>query len=355
MKKNYAISFNDWLKSKSGKFYSYVSAGFALAFSSIPILEKFGLKIENISRGLTSVAQNWHTINLLIHTLFILFVITFAVYKFVRFDNPTEVLDEEKEIWQRLKMNRPETPEPANEEERMELWKQFKRATNIVIRQFSAWWFWCWIAWLVLYSVLSVGTIPDCWKNFANNISSLMFIFMFMTLTVSTSRLGFVYWVRLGIPVVIIFIIEWLIAEPNINISIWFSLFSGVIAGLSMAAFFGSINSKFINVPLWLILVLHIYAAIQPFYVFFSAHFSDLFQEKYYYYVQNIMVVVSFTAFLCKILLFLVVTWILQTGRLAFFVIEEGSLNFKRNETFRKFLKVASLREDTLSTNNFPD
>lgn len=352
---NNHVSFFDWLKSKPGKFYGRIAAAFASVFSIFPILRIIGVPVEQ-AIGLfdKSDKPNWLVINFVIHAVFILFVIIFAAYKYLIFSNYLESPEEEKAVWKDLKMNRPGTPAPNTDKEYSEKWIKFKTATNRVIRQFVTWWFWCWFSWLVLYSIIIVKTltrnehiVSDSWQNLSNNYGSLMIGFMFMTLTVSTSRLGFVYWVRLGIPVILLFVLEMFTA--NENNSIWFSLLSGVIASFTMAAFFGSINSKFINVPVPIILALYVYAAIQPLYVFFGDESGKFLHAK------TIQMIVSMVAFSCKVLLFLIVTWILQTGRLAYFIIEESSLNFKRNDDFKFFLDRVQLKEGKLSKSEFAD
>ncbi len=353
MHQDHKIPFNDWLKSESGKFYGIVSLVFTFIYSVITIVKPLGIDkvISNSFKSLFAILDgHWIALNFLIQIIFILFVIFIAVYRYMIFDSPADLLECEKTIWNRLTMNRPGTPKPKNANESIELWRVFKVATNRVAKQFTVLWFWCWVAWLVLYLIIMINSwggihISDKWQNLANNLSSLMFIFMFMTFTVSTSRYGVVEWTRLFIPIFLILILEHFSTKET---EIWYSLLSGLIASFAMAAFFGRLTSKFINVPLWAILFLHLYAAIQPLYVFFS----DFFETSDY--SEAIMVIVGVVAFFLKILLFLIMTWILQTGRMVFFIIEESSVNFERDDRFFGFLESTNLKENKLTGNRFP-
>jgi len=58
---------------------------------------------------------------------------------------------------------------------------------------------------------------------------------------------------------------------------------------------------------------------------------------------------VTILAFILKAVLFITVTWILRTGKLVYFMIEESSLNFKRDKNFAGFLDNIRIEETQLT------
>lgn len=345
----YHITFGKWIKSEVGRTYAIVSGIFSVIYSSIPIAKTFGIDI--VSKLHFTTAPDWYAVNFSIQLLFVLFVVLFAAYKYIEFEKPKVVTDNEKTIWEKLRLHRPGTEAPKDEQASIEEWKHFKIASNKVSRQFSSWWFFCWITWLALYILMTINAFSpkdnpvfnSSLINLANNTSSLMFIFLFMTMTVSTSKYGLFHWIRFFIIIFIIFLIDYIATPRLTSAEFWMSLASGLFASFSMAAFFGSINSRTINIPLWVILLLNLYASIQPLYVFFDKNITASIPH-----VEYLQISVVLLAFLLKVLLFLVVTWILQTGRLTHLVVQESSINFQTDELFKNFLDNSKLREAQL-------
>jgi hypothetical protein len=171
-----------------------------------------------------------------------------------------------------------------------------------------------------------------------------------MTLTVSTSRYGALFWSKLVCVVVGLFGVEFLayrLSSGSQVIALTFTAVSGLFAGVALAAFIGSIDSKFINIPVWLIPTLYLYAAIQSFYVFFQFHKEASCCMPVF--VDKTQITVTIFAFVLKAVLFITVTWILRTGRLVYFMIEESSLNFRRDRNFEEFLGSIKIEEAQLT------
>jgi hypothetical protein len=93
-------------------------------------------------------------------------------------------------------------------------------------------------------------------------------------------------------------------ASPN---STALSALSGTLNAIAFALLVARLDSKLIGLPSHLVSVLYSYSAIQPFYVIFGSKATEL---------QNIQTAVLIVAFISKVYFFLIVIYILQTGRM---------------------------------------
>lgn len=132
-------------------------------------------------------------------------------------------------------------------------------------------------------------------------------------------------------------------------------MFYGFFGSVALMSIIGRLNSKFINIPVWLGIFLYCYAPIQIMYVFFDYYSLspelEIAHETYQYFKIPISIFPSFVMFFTlalKSMFFLVVTWLLKTGRLLFFIIEESSLNFIRDENFKQFLDSIDFEDGNL-------
>lgn len=350
----YLISFADWIKTRTGKTYLIVSGIFSSLYSIIPIAKTLGYDITPIFSEINITKENFEVVNYAIQIAFILYVVLFAAIKLVVFDNSKETNHNERKIWRQLRLHKKNEDAPKNCSEKRELWHKFKKDVNKVARQFASFWICCWICWLAFYILMTINkfhplTYSNSILNLANNINALMFIFLFMTLSVSTAKFGIWSWTKFVIVIFIMFLIDAGVTEKSNNYNFVFALISGLFASLAMASFVGSINSRVITIPLRVLLPLTLYAAIQTLYVFFVSDniFSD--NQEIKIVIENTQTVVLLFAFILKILLFLLVTWILQTGRLVHFIIQEGSLNYQREDNFALLVEHSKLKEVTLN------
>lgn len=345
---NAPVTLNAWLRTKSGRAYVTVSSLFTIVFSIFQALKLFG--VQNIPLPKIPMSnQGWLTVNLGIQVAFISYVVFGTAYKFSEIENADKATAEEETVWHHLELHDP-SADPKTEEEDLDNWIKFKKGANRVVRQFTFFWLLGWFSWLLHYIYLLIGTVG--WltphvavKDFLNNVNSLMFFFLFLTLTVSTSKYGPLFWGKLLCVILGVFAIEWLTFRLSGNdkvVALSFTMASGLFAGMALAAFVGSINSKFINTPVTFILLLYLYAAIQSLYVFFELEGTSSTVPGF---VQRTEILITVFAFILKTLLFLIVTWILRTGRLVFFIIEESSLNFRRDRNFSEFLKTIKIKE----------
>lgn len=358
------VTFKDWVKSSTGKIYVGVSGIFAVCFSVFQALKLFGVERIPIPK-VTATDQGWLIVNYSIQVIFITYVVLITAYRFVQIKDADKSAPKEKVIWENLELYDPTAKtseqDAADEQDKQKAWIGYKLKANKVIRQFTWFWLLAWFSWLFHYGYLfleSLGwiTTNQAFRNFLNNTNSLMFIFLFMTLTVSTSRYGPLFWGKLLFVVFLVYGIEWAAYKTSGSregIALSFSIVSGLFASVALAAFVGSIDSKFLNVPIWLIPALYLYAGIQSLYIFFELeHVIFKFQNEQlgaYVFVQKTQIVITIFTFILKTLLFITVTWILRSGRLVYFMIEEGSLNYKKDKNFATFLDNIEVEEARLT------
>ena len=289
-------------------------------------------------------------------------VVFFAAHKHVKFKDTGISNENEKSIWKELRLYRPGKNPPANEEESKEVWIDFKKGINKVVSQFVVFWFFLWFTWFFLYFLFIIRIfyqeLPYAFINFAFNANTLISLFLFMTLTVSTLKYGYIYWLKFFVAIVLILLLELYLNSVNENSKYLFSLITGIFGGVCFAAFISSINSKFLNIPIVLIFVMYFYVIIQPLYVFFNISLNHIKGDSSEQVLELIEVFklieiwVIVLAFFLKTLLLLVISWLLQTGRLTFFMVQESSLNFKNKELFKEFINNINLESSLIDIQN---
>jgi hypothetical protein len=352
------ITFKQWLKSESGRLYLIISSIFTICFSAFQALKLFGIERIPLPTFPTT-DKGWLTVNYAIQVAFIGYVVFFTAYRFSKIKDADKAAPNEETIWQRLELHNPSIDRQMDNSEEYETedqkaWIKFKQGANKVVRQFTWFWVLAWFSWLLHYVYLlahALGWLPTdaAARNFVNNLNSLMFVFLFMTLTVSTSKYGALFWSKLVCSIVGLFVIEFFaykLSGGNEDVALTFTAISGLFASVALAAFVGSIDSKFINIPVWLIPALYLYAAIQSFYVFFE--FGSV-ASSVPAFVNKTQIMVTIFAFILKAVLFITITWVLRTGRLVYFIIEESSLNFRRDRNFAEFLDTIRIEETQLT------
>jgi hypothetical protein len=90
------------------------------------------------------------------------------------------------------------------------------------------------------------------------------------------------------------------------GVNTFFNSLSGIFNCVAVALLIARLDSKIVNVPSNLISILILYAAIQPMYIFFAS-------EKNYL----IVLLVSGFTLVCKVYFYLIVAYIINSGRLA--------------------------------------
>jgi hypothetical protein len=174
-----------------------------------------------------------------------------------------------------------------------------------------------------------------------------------MTLTVTTSKYGFAHWIRFLLIVGLVLIAEifFKYKTSNGNFEFWFSLSSGIFSGISFALLLSSINSKFIDIPLSILIFLYFYVIIQALYVFISIepNKNDDNFKVLYSFSRNLLPIIFTLAFFLKVLLFLTITWLLKTGKLAYFMVQETSLLYEKGKRFLSFMSKIKLVDSSIT------
>ena len=341
--------FGVWIKSEYGILYVRV-------ISILVIL--FGLNLTAKVFDFQWFKEEFRLISISLQVVFITIVVFSSLhYRKFRNKRPDELSEKEIEYSKGLRLYRPTELSPQSENARLERWLDFKKAANKVSNQFSTWWQYIWLTWGCLYITFGLQVILGIFydirfsiaENFFNNLNTLFSIFLFLVLTISTSKLSKKYWMNWIIVIIILTVIECVLVEiypgKEYYIEFWAKMISGLFGSVALMSIIGRLNSKYINIPVWLGFTLYCYAAIQPLYVFFYYHSLapsiQTGETRFVVFEVEMSVFPYFVMFftlLLKALFFLVVTWLLKTGRLLFFVMEESSLNFIRDENFKRFL-----------------
>ncbi|HKU76752.1 MAG TPA: winged helix-turn-helix domain-containing protein [Pyrinomonadaceae bacterium] len=102
---------------------------------------------------------------------------------------------------------------------------------------------------------------------------------------------------------------------------------SGFFAGVTMALYFGRLQSVFLGAPRWLVVLLFVYTLIQSLFFFL--------EER-----QELAVVLIDFALLMKCLLFLYMVWLFESGRLLFYIVRVRRTHKRVIDEFRIFRRV---------------
>ncbi|MDN5215122.1 hypothetical protein QQ020_23780 [Fulvivirgaceae bacterium BMA12] len=241
-----------------------------------------------------------------------------------------------------------------NDEPRMEFY--FEKANENVFR-FLKYWKKIWISWLGLYFVVILAYIiyhystsdiknlsiilSGFLQNLFNNLSSLYFLICFIVLSsygysavrknkpkgLTKITLTFIsitlieFLVRLILSPVFIreytSISLYLLEEnPLDELNLLFSIISGLIAVVSIALVVGRLESKFINSPLWIIIMLYCYAGLQVFIRDFQVDPSGY-----------LMIWVMYSALFLKTIFLIYAFWLVNTKRLFFYFLAINRLH----------------------------
>ncbi|HLM00990.1 MAG TPA: hypothetical protein VK400_08025 [Pyrinomonadaceae bacterium] len=354
------LTFGKWLKSEKARFAVIVSS-----LSTVSLMITLGLEFLEIDKlsilkKLNLDNKDLQVISHSIHLTFIVVVLIYLLFgKYFRFDVSEKAINKESTNKEKYILKNLEAFETKQDFDSKEVsddthkeWVNFKKNTNTAIKQFFYAWILCWAGWALLYLALillsdtvSEGNTDNSgimrYKSVIvsafNNFSSLMILLMFFTLRVRTVQNSFLFFFSI---VALVIILSIAIASGALNAYpvpyFIFTLLSGFLASISMALFFGSLNSFFIRIPIGIIICLHIYAALQVLIIFeldtMEKFLGGTLDKVAKQRINILMTCVYATAFLLKVLLFFVVRWILQTVRLTFSVVHKKSAHNANEE-----------------------
>jgi hypothetical protein len=212
-------------------------------------------------------------------------------------------------------------------------------------RRFGDYWGHAWLCWALVYFGLGLSLQYRLWYPSAtlwlkdplnhalNNIQTIFFLMCYRELRYPTDeekRNPLV--ALLSIPLFVMAIEALLLAPDNpvhdtvgTPLSSVLGWTSGFIGGAAIALLVGRLESKLIDPPLWLTILLYLYAAIQGAHPLLTV---DLYAT---------LILASF-AFFAKIVFFLFVAWILQSGVILYYFAEVRKLDEDVPKERRAFL-----------------
>jgi hypothetical protein len=113
------------------------------------------------------------------------------------------------------------------------------------------------------------------------------------------------------------------------KVSSLLDLFTGVVAGISIALFVGRLQSKFLGTRPWLLMFLYSYTALQPLYFYLTNNEG-----------WNLGVVLLINLYLIlKCLLYLYMAWIFESTRLSFYLVKIRESHKDIEKNWNKWLK----------------
>jgi hypothetical protein len=240
-------------------------------------------------------------------------------------------------------------------------WAKAKEIAENVYNQYLNLWRFLWLSWLLLYLILAIKSIPNLYEDpnrpgllmyvldvtstFLNNCAALIILFCYFILakpTVSESRRDIskqqVEWIR-WITIAIVFTIveavflgitlkfpDALHVDYKLVVKV-FGWTSGISSATIMALYAGRLDSKFLDSPTWLLVMLFSYASIQPLFAVLGDN------------LWGSLILVNAALFF-KCIWFLYMAWLFETGRLLFYFVRIRRLYQQVNTDWKDFSSV---------------
>jgi hypothetical protein len=196
-------------------------------------------------------------------------------------------------------------------------------------KRFENFWGYAWLCWAVVYFGLGLSLQYKLWypsanlwfkdplNVFLNNVQTVFFLMCYRELRYPTDEeQRNPLFALLSIPVFLMVIESVLLAPDNpaqastgVPLSNFLGWTSGFAAGAAIALLVGRLESKLIDPPLWVIALLYLYAAIQGAHRILTV---DLYAT----------LVLTSLAFFSKLIFFLLIAWLLQSGVLMYYLVE---------------------------------
>jgi len=190
------------------------------------------------------------------------------------------------------------------------------------------------LSWAPLYALFAIGNFQLVEYQIAqvmlNVLNTWMILLCFNALNsdsdaqsgqhLSDTVLGYILFGLLVVAVTVVIMIRKYEAATSL---------SGIAAGVFMALFVGRLQSKFMGPRIWVLYLFYSYTAIQPMVLYFQTH-------------PRWGIVILDFALILKSLLYLYVTWLLQSGLLLFYfarIKRTSARVIKQRLAFRKLLR----------------
>lgn len=258
------------------------------------------------------------------------------------------------------------------------------RQMSAGVSQFYYSWLLVWGIWLSLYTANFIFDIytentllsslekyslvqsKNFVENFLNLANSVVFFFIYLIITISTidaksiesrQRALHIGVILLLFMAIFIFFIEFFsLPMPCCNyfqVQFWIRLLVGIIAIVAMVSVIGRLDSSYLGIPQWLIIVLYLYAGIQAFYPLLYVVKCDVDKilweciswDTYLTAKCNIagtgilQSFVSTISILGKFCLFLMIRWIATQKRFLFYLLQKANSKSESVAMWREFYK----------------
>lgn len=304
------IGFAPWLLQKRAK----LSAGLFFVLVSYTAYRHFLSYLSQVSKFLGSDTAALAAFNLAVCLIALCYYNNTS-----RFDDRT--ID-------RLERHDPEALARSLGVRDDEKWQTRARQADTVVLQFSRSWLWVWLTWVCFYAlqVLAEFLITNSpgsaekslfdfleWLAFGAN--SLMFLSCFLVMwrvTVDENAQPTYsmapYFAFAFVIALVDLAVRGLHVDPR-----WLDGLNGGLGAVVLAMFVGRLESKYINAPISVIVLLYFYAAIQPLY--FAYQGDKVFHD-----------IILLIALFLKVVLFTTVLWAMESGRLLFYMARVRSL-----------------------------
>lgn len=361
---NFSTNINEWIKTKRGlKIVLFISLLVIVKFLIAAI--GFPLKIDT---------NYLRAFGLIIQILFLGFACLNArQFKDFKFETSNQdIFSDEKDFWSNLRLHRRTEPNPVTDEEKKYYWDRFKVLANKSINQFVYFWFFFWLFLFILCLVglihryclidgeltTAASTTFGFVEDLFNNLNNLMLLYLYLNITISTSKISEATWIIFAVIVGIVSFLEPALFfnienESTTNIiKFWIQLGISLISGLTLIAFLGRLSGKFMNIPLYLMMFLYSYVLYQLLYPFvycksITLYFPDS-PTGTTLFLDTFHVIMSLFSIIFISALYVVITWLLDSGKMLYFISEESSINFKQNDDFNKFLLSVPMKENKI-------
>ena len=230
------------------------------------------------------------------------------------------------------------------------------------LRHYQNYWMAVWLAWLLLYAVLTFMHLPGIVDDaelgaalkvgatFLNNCAALALLYCYLTLSrpeqlatpgtrgerqadwpVWVATLAMLTLVEAILVAVVSAEMKWPpdLYKPNPGqISGFFGWVSGISSAVVMSFYTRRLASRFMNCPTWVIVLLYVYAALQP-------GFGVLGKDNPW----GTVLLLSF-ALILKTLLFLYMAWVYRYGWLLYYFVQVTQFRDSVSSKMRVFSRI---------------
>ena len=339
--------FNEWRKTSGAKIWRILLTCAALSCVlavALALMIYFWTPwtVEHAARSAQAVASAFHLI---------LIVIAYAYFR----KNPGP------QGFRRLKYDKADRRLKshivyATGYEKVSDWKRAREIAKEALKHYRNAFAWLLFAWLFLYTVTWISLVEEdlivaSVLTLANNFNTFCIAWCFAILNdpittedktqnkkairVKEGR----KWPASLVPAIIVMIFLsilelWLafrLKPQQELVHYGFRVISGLGGGVAMALFVGRFQSKFLNSPTWLVLILFLYTVIQALFIFYGGGLPGELAGA---------AVVMNAALVLKCLLILYMFWLFQSGRLLFYLVRVRRATTQVDSEWQHFREV---------------